>query len=168
MGLSCRFGCMNSFYLLVIPTLVGDTDMHVRETPSSKRFFTFLFFCALLLQVSSWMSTCQLIYQAEKVPSHRNSIEKQLYSINSYRESKHYPALQVFYLKLSFNSASHDFIFCLKTFEFIGKFQLIRSEGWGYFVLHLLTRSVKGFMRKECLLSSDTEGSYSLGSLSHY
>lgn len=133
-----------------------------------KKIFHLSCLCALLPQVSFWMSSCQLICQAEKASSHRNSIEKQMYSINSYRKSKHNLALQVYYLNLPLNSASCDFIFCLKTFEFIENFQLIWSEGWGYFVLHLLRRSVKGFVRKESLLSSDTEGSCSLGSLSHY
>lgn len=133
-----------------------------------KKIFHLFCLSALLLEVPCWMSSCQLMCQAEKVPSHRSSIEKQMYSIYSYRKSKHNPALQVFFLKLPFNSASYDFIFRLKTFEFIGKFQWIWSEGWGYFVLHLLTMFVKGFVRKESLLSSDTEEPCSLGFLSHY
>lgn len=47
----------------------------------------------------------------EKVSSHRNSIVKQMYSLNSYWKSKCNPALQVFYLKLHFSSAF--FFFCL-------------------------------------------------------
>lgn len=62
---------MNSSYLLTVSTMVGDTDTHVRATPSAKRFFAFLvsvlcFFKYLLEVISAANVSCRKGIQSQE------------------------------------------------------------------------------------------------------